>query len=235
MKEYVIYKTTNLVNGKFYVGKDEYNNPEYLGSGKLLHKAICKYGKENFKKEILEYCNELNHGEREVYWINELNSFSPNGYNIMNGSFGGDTYTHHPNKELYSNRISKSLLGKNHSKTHNEKISISLKGGLNPSKQDWVKEKISNSRRGKSIAEENSMYNISRKRENLKNLGVELKGDKWEYLRNKIQCKNLETGENIILDGIKEVLEYLHISKNKYYTHIKTGVPIKEKFICVKI
>ena len=56
-----------------------------------------------------------------------------------------------------------------------------------------------------------------------------------EYLRNKIHCKNIETNEDIILDGIKEVLEYLHISKNKYYTHIKTGIPIKEKFICVKI
>ena len=235
MKEYVIYKTTNLINGKFYVGKDENNNPKYLGSGKLLHKAICKYGKENFKKEILEYCNELNHGEREVYWINELNSFSPNGYNIMNGSFGGDTYTHHPNKQLYSNRISIANKGKIRTNIMKERYTECKTGNLNPSKQEWVKEKISNSKKGKSAGSENSMYNISRKRENLKNLGVELKGDKWEYLRNKIQCKNLETGENIILDGIKEVLEYLHISKNKYYTHIKTGVPIKEKFICVKI
>jgi hypothetical protein len=32
----IIYKTTNLVNGKYYVGKDEKNNPEYLGSGKIL-------------------------------------------------------------------------------------------------------------------------------------------------------------------------------------------------------
>jgi hypothetical protein len=31
----IIYKTTNLINGRFYVGSDKYNNPKYLGSGKL--------------------------------------------------------------------------------------------------------------------------------------------------------------------------------------------------------
>ena len=50
----VIYKTTNLLNGKFYIGKDEKNNPEYLGSGKILKQSISKHGVEQFKKEILE-------------------------------------------------------------------------------------------------------------------------------------------------------------------------------------
>ena len=45
----IIYKTTNLVNGKIYIGKDSKNNPNYLGSGNLLKKALIKYGKENFK------------------------------------------------------------------------------------------------------------------------------------------------------------------------------------------
>lgn len=54
----VIYKTTNLVNEKFYVGKDIKNNPNYLGSGLILKNAINKYGIENFKKEILELRKE---------------------------------------------------------------------------------------------------------------------------------------------------------------------------------
>jgi len=43
----IIYKTTNLINGKYYIGKDKYNNPSYLGSGFILYQAIKKYGKEN--------------------------------------------------------------------------------------------------------------------------------------------------------------------------------------------
>lgn len=49
----VIYKTTNLINNKIYVGKDSHNDSNYFGSGTILVKAIKKYGKENFKKEIL--------------------------------------------------------------------------------------------------------------------------------------------------------------------------------------
>jgi group I intron endonuclease len=237
-KEYVIYKTTNKLNGKFYIGKDEHNNPKYLGSGKLLHQAIKKYGRENFEKEIIEYCSSQTHCDREVFWINELNSFSPKGYNIMDGSFGsfgGDNYTHHPNKKLYRKRISKALTGKKHSKIHNERIGKGKLGNLNPAKRDDVRTKISESRKGKSIGDENSMFKSNRTRDKLKNLDIELKGDRWEYLRNKIKCTNIKTQEVFIFDGVKEVVETLKISKNKYYNHVNTNEPIKGKFICEKI
>ena len=66
----IIYKTTNLINGKFYVGKDASNNPNYYGSGLLLAKAIKKYGKENFKKEILLQCQSRDHKNiLQKYWI----------------------------------------------------------------------------------------------------------------------------------------------------------------------
>ena len=55
-----IYKTTNLINGKIYIGQHRVNNDvidkNYFGSGKLLLEAIKKYGKENFKCEIIEWC-----------------------------------------------------------------------------------------------------------------------------------------------------------------------------------
>lgn len=80
----VVYKTTNTINNKIYVGKDSKNNPKYLGSGKLLKEAIAKYGKENFVKEILEICNSTEMlDEREKYWIKELDALNPHvGYNI---------------------------------------------------------------------------------------------------------------------------------------------------------
>lgn len=86
-----IYKTINLINGKIYIGKQIRNNPNYIGSGIILKKAIEKYGKENFTKEILEYCSskeELN--SREIFWIKKLDSRNPiKGYNISKGGDGG--------------------------------------------------------------------------------------------------------------------------------------------------
>ena len=57
-----VYKTTNLINGKTYVGKHRrsYFDKKYYGSGKHLKSAINKYGIENFKVEVLEWCNSNN-------------------------------------------------------------------------------------------------------------------------------------------------------------------------------
>lgn len=88
--EMVVYKTTNLINGKIYVGQDSKNNPEYLGSGVIIKKAISKYGKQNFKKEILDVAKtkeELDN--KEIFWINELHSKDIEiGYNIASGGGG---------------------------------------------------------------------------------------------------------------------------------------------------
>jgi group I intron endonuclease len=96
----IIYKTTNIINGKIYIGQDSHNNPNYLGSGTVLHKAIEKYGYKNFVKEILEHCNSINElNEREVFWIAKFNSRDRNiGYNI---AYGGDAFwtnCHHTNE-----------------------------------------------------------------------------------------------------------------------------------------
>jgi len=94
----IIYRTTNLINQKFYVGKDTHNNPNYYGSGKRLKLAIKKYGIVNFKKETLEVCNTLELlNEREKFWIKELKAITE-GYNISLGGDGGDTISNNPRK-----------------------------------------------------------------------------------------------------------------------------------------
>lgn len=112
----IIYKTTNLINGKFYVGQDSKNNPEYIGSGTLLKRAIEKHGISNFIKETLEVCStqeELN--EREKYWIKETKA-QELGYNIAEGGQGGNTMCEE-NRE----RIVNGFKGKTHTLESNEK------------------------------------------------------------------------------------------------------------------
>jgi hypothetical protein len=89
----IIYKTTNTVNGKIYVGKDKHNSPSYLGSGKRLQEAIRKYGKNVFVKEVLgEYGSEEEWLEAEKYWISKLQSNDRTiGYNLTDGGEGGNT------------------------------------------------------------------------------------------------------------------------------------------------
>lgn len=88
----VIYKTTNLVNGKQYIGRDSHNNPNYLGSGISIRSAIKKYGKENFKKEILEVCSSQEElKEREEYWLNYYDAGGNDMfYNMHNSSCGAE-------------------------------------------------------------------------------------------------------------------------------------------------
>jgi hypothetical protein len=72
-----IYKTTNLLSGRYYIGMHSTNNLEdgYLGSGTRLSRAIKKHGKTNFNREILEFCesrDELKKREEEVVTLSEI-------------------------------------------------------------------------------------------------------------------------------------------------------------------
>lgn len=85
-----IYKITNLLNGKVYVGKHTCKSIEniYYGSGVAIKAAIKKHGKENFKKDVLCICkseDELN--KMEIEWIEKLGSFG-DGYNMTKGGEG---------------------------------------------------------------------------------------------------------------------------------------------------
>jgi GIY-YIG catalytic domain len=101
-----IYKITNTINGRWYIGKTNGQDPNYMGSGKLLKQAYAKYGKENFEKSILEICSteqELN--QREQHWISESGALTdPLSYNLAEGGSGGDLSKYIPYDKIdYSN------------------------------------------------------------------------------------------------------------------------------------
>jgi hypothetical protein len=87
-----IYKITNKINKKIYVGKrigTEFDE-NYWGSGIKLRKALSEFGKENFDREIIEWCSSNDIlKEREKYWIVTLNARDPQyGYNKIPGGEG---------------------------------------------------------------------------------------------------------------------------------------------------
>jgi hypothetical protein len=88
---YTVYKITNKINGKSYIGKHQTAdlNDGYMGSGKLIKAAIQKYGIENFEKEILHvFDNEddMNKAESKLAVLGE------NSYNLCPGGHGGFGY-----------------------------------------------------------------------------------------------------------------------------------------------
>lgn len=104
MKNHYVYETTNLINGKKYIGKRscdcEIEDDSYLGSGKYFKRAVKKYGKENFQKKILEICNSEQHAfEKEIYYIAKFNAVeNENYYNIADGGQGA-TWIHGKSEE----------------------------------------------------------------------------------------------------------------------------------------
>ena len=94
-KHYLIYKTTNLINGKIYIGQHQSNdvNDGYFGSGHFLKSDVKKFGIENFKTEILYDFNtfeEMDNKEREI--VNEEFVAKPDTYNLIVGGSDGLMY-----------------------------------------------------------------------------------------------------------------------------------------------
>ena len=195
----IIYKTTNMLNGKFYIGKDVKNKPSYLGSGVILNQAIKKYGKKNFTKEILETCTTFEElSEKEIYWIKKLNAIEL-GYNLTEGGTGGDTWTNskkiiHWNKgkiawnkgitQIAWNKGTKGIMGVN---------KTSYKSGT-----------------------EHIMYGVKQKSTTIQKR-VETRKQNGSYTGvggfAPKSVKNIEDGN--IFNSIKEASEYYNISRDK--------------------
>jgi hypothetical protein len=87
---YILYKTTNTINGKYYIGVSNGNDPFYKGSGTALKEAFASYGRSNFSREVLEiFDNASDAYARESEIVNEEFVKNRDTYNIKVGGKGG--------------------------------------------------------------------------------------------------------------------------------------------------
>lgn len=92
---YIVYKITNLINNKIYIGSHKTNDLDdnYMGSGKLIKQAVEKYGFNNFKKEILFiYNNPRQMYLKEAEIVDEEFLKRDDVYNLVPGGHGGWDY-----------------------------------------------------------------------------------------------------------------------------------------------
>lgn len=110
---YYIYRITNLINGKTYIGQHKYKklNDSYTGSGVLIKRAIKKHGIENFKKEILEFnipTVELANDWEQMYILFER-AIGKAEYNIANGGNGTGTVSKETKRKMSETRKGRKL------------------------------------------------------------------------------------------------------------------------------
>lgn len=167
-KKHIVYKTTNLVNGKMYIGKHTTETPYefdgYFGSGVALKRAIKKHGQENFKRETLfVFATEEDAYAKEKELVTVGEKQSKQYYNLCGGGVGGGEGENSPwfnrtHSDEARQKISDGHTGKVLSESTKQKISLAKQGELNwwfgKHHSDLSKEKMSAAQKGKVFSEE---------------------------------------------------------------------------------
>lgn len=179
---YTIYKITNMINGKIYIGlhKTKKLNDGYMGSGKMISYAIKKHGLENFKKEILfTFDNEKDMINKEIELVTEEFCLRKDTYNLAKG--GGDGWSYFNANITEEQKKNRAIAGRKMA----DKNTIEKYGSIDHIKLKWIeagqkafqdkypngtfgftgkkhnsetKSKMSNSMKEKSAGSNNSQY-----------------------------------------------------------------------------
>lgn len=216
-----IYKTTNLLNEKIYVGQRKSKEfiKSYYGSGTLIKNAISKYGKENFKLEFIDFAmspDELDN--LEIYYIKEMKANVKFGnYNLAEGGFLA-RYDFNNQPEWKKDEIRKklSLVNKGRKRSAETRKRISkVQKGRKQSEETRIKKSIStkNSLKNNDERREKHIKNLEKHRANRSKIVDAYDGsdlvhsfksykDCWTYfselgLGRKVVTDNLKTGKEI--------------------------------------
>lgn len=158
---YTIYKITNKVNGKIYIGKHQTKdvNDGYMGSGKRLKDAIKHYGINNFEKEILfQFDNEFDMNAKEAELVTEEFIKEDTNYNLCPGGNGGFGYINNSDIVKFKGRKhtteSKRKMGhKNNKHFLGKKLSEESKKKIGENTSKALKGKPKSEEHRKKIAE----------------------------------------------------------------------------------
>lgn len=230
--EGIIYKITNKVNGKSYIGQTRYTiefrwkQHQHKNDNTYFHNAIHKYGIENFSIEILEKCNIEDLNSREIFYIAKYDTFK-NGYNLTIGGDGNrkllldDSYSEI--KELYLSGFSSNKIATLYKvdKASIVKILKSLdvkirSNKLNINHQEFL-ELVQDYQSGYSLRELSKRYDCSPTglKEYLIRKGVNLR-DRYNILEDD---ESQEKMINDYLDGslkLSEIQSKYHCSYNTF-------------------
>lgn len=184
---YFVYKTTNNIDGKYYIGCHQTNDLDdgYLGSGKFLKRAIKKYGTNAFIKEILFFFeNKEDMFAKEKELVNEDLVLSENTYNLKVGGSGGNP------------GIVGAFAGRKHSVETKQKI---REKASNKIISEQTREKMSNNNWAK--------INIEKHRDHVRKLGS-MNGS-----MNKSYEHRKKISESMIAQGAQDKVKCPHCSK----------------------
>lgn len=185
-----IYMTTNLVNGKIYIGKrvKPKFDYRYKGSGDILGHAFRKYGRENFSCRMLCPCfSEEELEDEEKFLIDYFDSYANTGkgYNIAEGGSGGDTRLGMTNEQVaqwkqHLSEANKGRVSHYQSLKSRAKISEALKGNqhrLGQKHSSETRKKISEASKGREFsADTRRRLSESKKGPNNPNYGKDFSG-----------------------------------------------------------
>jgi len=223
MRAFCIYLITNLVNGKNYVGQTVQQINRRFSAHKRsafkyesflpLHRAMRKYGIDNFECKIIEICNSIEElNESETKWILKLGTFGKRGYNCTTG---GEGFTVSDDTKK---KISKSRIGMKLSESHCVAISKRMMGENNPfygkSHSKETIEKIKETLQGQMDGENNPFYGKTHTEETKKLLSENHKGKHAgeKHPGVKLTEKDVLEIRNDILNGINR--NYLAVKFN---------------------
>jgi group I intron endonuclease len=248
--KHTIYQVTNLIDNKIYIGKHSTNNinDSYLGSGEYLNRAIKKYGKENFKKEILYiFDTEEESLLKEMEIVNKEFVSRKDTYNVTLGGRGsffhlkgipkseetrkkiGDSFRGIPRPKEIGDKIKASLTGRKRSEETKEK--------LRKPKSEEHKLKMSINRKNMNLTgERNPFFNKQHSEESKIKIGnrdYSKQSGKTHYLSKTYLLISPKNEEFILYGGeVSKFCKSNKLSESLLRKNINKSVKIKNIHNC---